>query len=103
VIGGNPKSSVDHDMLPLASVQGAYLVFNFPRSDASVLYNPSVAYGSDLTGWTTAVNGSPAGTPVVIETADDAFGAGVDAVTDKVPIVLAGSGKLFAKLNVTIP
>lgn len=103
VIGGNPKAGGDNDMLPMATVQGDYLVFNFPRSDASLLYSPSVAYGSDLTGWTTAVNGSPTATPVLIETADDAFGPGLDAITVRVPMALASGNKIFARLNVTIP
>ncbi len=103
VIGADPTESGDHDLMPLGTVEGEYFVFNFPRRDSSALYGPVVQYGSDLGGWETAAAGSPAATPVVVETVEDGFGPGLDAITVKVPRALAQGDKLFARLTVTIP
>ncbi len=103
VLGMDPTETGDYDLMPLGTVEGDLFVFNFPRRDNSTLYGPVVEYGSDLGGWTTATAGSPAGTPVVIETVEDGFGPGLDAITVKVPRSLAQGDKLFARLTVTIP
>lgn len=103
VIGGNPTSPGDRDLLPIGTVENDHFVFNFPRSDDSVLYGPTVEYGSDLDGWTNAVAGTPAATPVIIETVENGFEPGIDAITVKVPRALATGDKLFARLKVTVP
>ena len=64
--------------------------------------NAVVEYGSDLTGWTVAVNGQPGGTPVIIQETNDQHGVGTDSVTVRIPRALAAPGTtLFARLKVT--
>jgi fibronectin-binding autotransporter adhesin len=102
VIGGNPKAS--GDPLPTAIVSGENMVFTFRRADLA-LTEPGIAtvaeYSTSLDdGWTTAVDGTNS---VFILVTNDGFETGVDKVEVSVPRSLTSSGKLFARLKVTIP
>ncbi|HSP43256.1 MAG TPA: autotransporter-associated beta strand repeat-containing protein [Luteolibacter sp.] len=75
-----------------------FFIFNFNRSDeANDDPNTTieVEYGSDLSGWTTAV----AGPDVVITVTP---GSPTDAVEVKIRRTLAVGNKLFARLNVVV-
>lgn len=98
VIGGDPSGpgSDSNSLLLPPVVDATYLSYTFHRSPESVPYGPFVEYGSDLAGWTKAVNGQPGANPVVIET------NGND-VTVRIPRALAANGKMFARLRVDIP
>ena len=103
VIGGDPSgpNSNSRSLLPTATTDATYLTFVFRRTTESNASNPpTVEYGSTLSGWTTAVAGAPAGTPVLITT-QAGVGFTGDVVTVKIPRALAASGKLFARLKVT--
>ncbi len=98
VIGGVP-SGPDSDSNPLliAPVTDAtYLIHQFRRTADSAPFDPYVEYGSDLVGWTKAVDGQDG---VVIEVAEGT----PDLVTVKIPKALAGGAKLFSRLAVEIP
>lgn len=103
VVGGDPTdASDDSGLAPTSSVSGSNLLFEFRRSDLA--NNDSnttiiVEYGSELTGWDTAVDG---GAGVIITVTDDFFDDGVDRVVVSLPTGLAVDGKLFARLNVVI-
>jgi fibronectin-binding autotransporter adhesin len=105
VIGGIPSGpgSNSNHLLPTITIDGNYLNFTFRRTDASASYDPLVEYGSTLTGWLDAEAGEPVLTPVIINEANDGFGAGVDSVEVRIPRSLAVDDKLFARLKVTIP
>ena len=78
-----------------------HLIFTHRRTDdanADGTTAISVEYGSDLTGWTTAV----AGADIVITETDDGFGAGIDSVEVKIRRTLAVGGILVARLNVVV-
>jgi autotransporter-associated beta strand protein len=102
--GANSNSNA---LKPTVTTDANYLTFVFRRSDASMTLaaaqQPLVEYGSALTGWTTAVDGQPVATPVLITVANDAAGVGVDLVTVKIPRALATNTKLFARLRADIP
>ncbi|GAA5130131.1 autotransporter-associated beta strand repeat-containing protein [Luteolibacter yonseiensis] len=102
VIGGDPSGpgSDSSALLPTSKVNGAYLDFVYRRTSVSASSNPYVEYGSDLTGWTTAVAGTNG---VVINVEANGFGTGVDKVTVRIPQSLATNSKLFAKLGIRIP
>lgn len=100
VIGGNPNVAADNSLLPTATLTGGNLVFTFRRTDLSAYANPVVEYGSDLTGWTTAVHGTAG---VTIAVTNDGFGTGVDKVVVSLPQALASGAKIFARLKVAIP
>ncbi|MCH7228853.1 Ig-like domain-containing protein [Haloferula sp. A504] len=75
-----------------------YLVFTFNRDDAAEADSTteiSVEYGSDLAGWTTAVDSVDG--VVITETGSDPTNVQV-----KIPASLAVGGKLFARLKVTV-
>jgi len=102
VIGGDPSGpgSDSHGLLPTGTKDSTHLVIVFRRTDASASSAPAVQYSSALSGWTTAQNGTNG---VVIEEANDFYGAGIDRVTVRLPLALAANGKLFARLAVDIP
>lgn len=106
VIGGDP-SGPDSDSSALGPVivnsDPAYVDFIFRRTDDSASSDPYVQYGSDLTGWTDAEPGVPAGDPVVIDETNDHHGPGIDRVTVRIPRALAAGQKLFARLRVDLP
>ncbi len=108
VIGGNPAAGSDVGLLPtqifvtadLGNGSTDYLKFTFRRTDISAYIAPGVEYDTDLSGiWTSATNGVSG---VVIQTADDGFALGVDRVDTYIPVSLAASGKLFARLQVAV-
>ncbi len=112
VIGGDPMSRMDVDLLPTVSlvvadpdgnaVNSEYLLFTYRRTDRAK-NDPSttikVEWGTNLVGpWTNA-----AGTnQVVMVEENDAFGTGVDREKVYLPRSLAVNGKLFARLGVFI-
>ena len=105
VVGGDPTNPNDDPGLA-PSIDNATspgnLLFVFRRTtEAGADANTAIVveYGSDLVGWTPAVDAVD-GVSVVTET--DGFGAGVDKVTVSLPQALASDGKLFARLNVQI-
>jgi autotransporter-associated beta strand protein len=100
VIGGDPSGpgSDSNSLLPTSTKNATHLVFSFRRSEQSDANAPHAQYGSDLSGWTTAVNGLDG---VTIETSN--ISSGIDLVTVRVPLVLANGSKLFARLAVDIP
>ncbi|MEY4246171.1 MAG: hypothetical protein RLZZ245_3756 [Verrucomicrobiota bacterium] len=97
VIGGNPNANQEADKLPSATLNGDNLVFSFFRTQDAAYLNPTVQYGSDLTAWTTAANGSN-GVSINV-TAN--VSPGTDQVLVTIPRSLASGAKLFARLNVT--
>ena len=102
VVGGDPTdSSDDVGLAPTSSTTGSALEFTYRRTDLAD-GDPNttiiVQYGSDLSGWSTAVGGVDG---VVITVDNDFYGAGVDRVVVSLPNGLAVDGRLFARLNVT--
>ena len=79
-----------------------YFIYTYSRSDkANTDPNTTIAvqYGSDLSGWTTAMHD---GINIIITATNDGAGAGIDSVQVKFKRTLAVGGKLFGRLNVTI-
>ena len=101
VIGGDPSGpdSDSSELLPTGTKNATHLVIVFRRSDASMGNAPAVQYGTDLNDWTTAQHGDD---DVVVEVEDN-HEPGIDLVTVRLPIALAGNGRLFARLSVEIP
>lgn len=102
LIGGNPTES-SGSQLPTVSGTETHLVFTFRRSDLAMTQtglSAGVEYGSDLAGWSNAANGVDG---ITISVTNDDFGSGVDKVEASIPRSLAQSGKLFARLKVTLP
>jgi large repetitive protein len=109
VIGGNPSTEDDADLLPTISmvtadpdgnsVNADYLLFTYRRTDlanADPGTGASVQWSSHLAGpWSEA-----AGTPgVVTIPGNDLAGEGVDVISVYLPRSLAAEGKLFARLS----
>lgn len=99
VVGGDPSgpNSDSNALRPVVSSDATTLKVVFRRTAASAGYAPKVEYGSDLSGWTAAVNGTAG---VAITTDADFFGAGIDRVTVNIP---RSGAKMFARLRVDIP
>lgn len=76
-------------------------MFTYRRTDLSTTepgLAVSVEYGTNLSGWTTAVDGVGG---VSVTTTNDGFGAGVDKVEVSIP---RGSfTELFARLKAVLP
>jgi autotransporter-associated beta strand protein len=107
VIGGQPNpanpNSNSNGLVPVTALDATHLVFTYRRTALSATQpglSVAAEYGSNLSGWTTALNGVSG---VVITTTPDGFGAGVDRVDVSMPRTLAPGGKLFARLKVVIP
>jgi hypothetical protein len=87
---------------PLGTVDATDLILTYRRSDvaandANCAITPR--YGSDLTGWTVAENGTNG---VVISVEDNFYGVGTDRITVRIPQTLAGATvRMFAQLKVT--
>jgi len=100
VTGGNPKVSSQAQVPTMTRDGSGNLVFVFRRTAESVPYNPFVEYSTTLQPvWVAAQHGTN-GVTVAVNAGGG--GAGVDLVTVTLPQALAGSGKLFARLNVVI-
>ena len=107
VIGGQPNPANPNanstGLAPTVTTDASNLVFTFRRTDLA-LTQPGIViiaeYGSNLSGWTTAVDGVNG---ISITETPDGFGAGVDRVDVTIPKTLATGSKLFCRLNVVIP
>lgn len=98
VLGSDPTTG-SAAAAPSSNLSPTHLVFTFRRSDNAVADGPRVEYGSNLTGWTTAVDGVNG---VSIVTVPDGFGPGIDSVTVNIPRALAANQRLFARLAVEV-
>ena len=104
VIGGQPNpanaSANSSSLAPTTVLNPTHLVFTYRRTDLSQTQAglvTTVEYGSNLTGWTTAVNATAG---VVITVTNDGFAVGVDKVDVSIPRALAIGSELFAHLKV---
>ena len=98
----NPNSN-SSNKLPTISKVGGNLVFTFRRADAATnIPGASIfaEYSTTLGGWTPAQHGT---NDVTIAVTNDGFETGVDKVEVTLPASLANGGKLFARLNATVP
>jgi fibronectin-binding autotransporter adhesin len=103
VLGGQPNpaapDAASNGLAPTVTTDPAKLVFTYRRTALSATQpglKVTAAYGSDLTGWTTAVDGVNG---VIITTIINGFGDGVDRIEVAIPRALASGGKLFARLG----
>jgi len=93
VIGGQPNpanpGAASNHLAPTVDEDASNLIFRFRRTDLS-LTEPGIAiavqYGSDLDGWTTAVDGVNS---ISVAVSDDFHGAGTDQVEVTIPQSLA--------------
>ncbi len=105
VVGGDPTKGIDDAGLAPTfdnTTDGDYFIFTYRRSDAANTdTNTTIAveYGSNLTGWTTAVHD---GTNIIITPTDEGGGTGIDLVQVKIKRTLATGSKLFARLKVVL-
>jgi len=100
VTGGDPKVSSQAQKPTMTRDVSGNLVFVFRRVAAAAQYNPYVEYSTSLAPvWTQAQHGS-AGVTVSVDA--NGAGSGIDLVTVTLPQALAGSGRLFARLHVTV-
>lgn len=97
IIGGNPNTATEAGKLPSATLSGNDMVFTYLRSQDASYLNPSVQYGSNLSTWTNAENGSNGVTIAVTPN----FAPGIDQVHVTIPRTLASGAKFFARLNAT--
>jgi len=110
VLGGDPTDGGDDaGLMPTIDATGdpdGKLLFVYRRSaDAATDENTTIVveYGSDLSGWNTAVHGGSGPNDITISEVADGFGEGIDQVTVALPASLATTtGKLFARLNVEV-
>ncbi|MEY3896319.1 MAG: hypothetical protein RLZZ214_1839, partial [Verrucomicrobiota bacterium] len=97
----NPGADSSH-LSPSAAVVGEEFVYTFRRTTIS-LSQPGIGikveYGSELTGWQTAV----AGVNGVTISVTAGIESGVDEVNVRIPRSLATGAKFFARLNVAVP
>ena len=96
VIGTDPTIA-STSVLPTGEIVGSNLVFTCRLSDLSAYLDPTVQYGSDLSGWTTAedgVGGVTIGAPTDL-------GGGIKEIVVTIP--MGANTKLFARLNVVVP
>lgn len=107
ILGGQPNpanpNASSSALAPTSVLDPSNLVFTYRRTDLAMTQpgiTVNVQYGSDLTGWTTAVHGVSS---VSITVTNDGFGTGVDKVDVSIPRSLAVGSKLFARLNSVIP
>jgi len=98
LIGGNPSAGGDQALLPYTSFSGSNVVFSFFRSADSANYTPAVQYSTNLTSWTTAVDG----TNGVIVVTDNNSNPPIVTVT--IPKALASpSSRFFVRLQLPVP
>ncbi|MCW1915385.1 autotransporter-associated beta strand repeat-containing protein [Luteolibacter sp. GHJ8] len=101
VLGGDPSGpgSNSTSLLPTATKDATHFEFTFRRTDESAASTPFVEYGSDLSGWAIAQNGTAG---VTISNDNDFHGQGIDRVRVRIPLP-SGETSLFARLRVDIP
>ena len=106
VTGGDPTDSADDaSVTPIFdnTTDPDFFIFTYRRSDlANTDQNTTIVveYGSDLNGWTPAVDDA---TNVIITPTDEGGGAGIDLVQVKLKrSTLAIDNKLFARLKVIV-
>ncbi len=98
VLGSDPTTP-DPTVAPTGLTDASDLVFTHRQNQAAAADHPTVQHGSDLAGWTAAADGENG---ITITTTPDGFGAGIDAVTVRIPRALAVEGRLFARLAVQV-
>lgn len=98
VLGSDP-TKFESDMAPTLVTTATDLTFTFRRTAASAPDNPVAQYGSDLTNWTSAVDGQNG---VTITTTPNGFGVGIDSVSVTIPKSLATGSGLFVRLAVSV-
>ncbi|MFD0892074.1 autotransporter-associated beta strand repeat-containing protein [Luteolibacter ambystomatis] len=98
VIGGDPAAPGDQALLPFTAVNPADITFSFFRTVDSANYNPAVQYSTNLTSWTTAVDGVDGVTVVTDNNSNPPI------VTVTVPRSLASPAtRFFVRLQLTVP
>jgi Carbohydrate esterase, sialic acid-specific acetylesterase/Bacterial TSP3 repeat len=108
VVGGNPTiGSDDAGLAPTIDRTNpdGKLRFIFRRTTAAKNDTNtaiSAQYGSNLDGWTNAVHQGTGATEITITEETNGFGTGIDRVTVALPASFAASGKLFARLSVSV-
>ncbi len=101
VLGAANSSINATHLLPTCdnTTDASYFIYSYRRSDAAN-NDPGttivVEYGSDLSGWTSALHDND---NVIITSFNDSYGAGVDRVDVKIKRTLTLSGKLFSRLK----
>ncbi|MGC4013476.1 MAG: autotransporter-associated beta strand repeat-containing protein [Luteolibacter sp.] len=102
VLGGVPSGSNSNSraLLPTVAMDENYLLFTYRLTDEATYLQPYVEYGSGLSGWTRAQDGTSG---VIITVQQNGFGNGVDSVLVKIPRSLATDSRFFARLGVTAP
>ena len=77
-----------------------YFKFSYRRTSKSAYLAPAAEYATDPSGaWLPASNGASG---IVVVTTTNGYAAGVDMVETYLPLSLAGSGSLFARLKVAV-
>jgi hypothetical protein len=109
VVVGDPTSGSDDaglaPTLDTTSDPDGKVLFIFRRStEAAADANTSITvqYGSNLSGWTTAVHQGTGANQITITAQTNGFGAGIDKVIVALPPSLAAGGKIFARLKVAV-
>lgn len=102
VVGGDPTANDDATVAPVFdnTSDPDYFIYTYRLTDVAAGDTSAtieVQYGSDLTGWTAAVDD---GDSVRIEAPVPSGDAGVSLITVKLKRSLAVDGKLFARLAV---
>lgn len=110
VIGASNFSTNAKALLPVMdnASDANYFIYTYRRSDTAKT-DPNtiitVEYSSNLSGWTTAVDIDPGGSPtrdIIITETNDSYGTGVDKVEVRIKKSLAVGQKLFTRLKVVI-
>ena len=105
VVGGDPSDgSDDASVAPFGDIvtDPSYLIFTYRRTTqagADVNTAISVEYGSDLTGWTTAVDN---GVSIFVDEFPNFYPGVGDKVEAAIDRALFPAGKLFARLKVVV-
>lgn len=107
VIGGEPNPANPNansvGLLVPATLTATHAVFTFRRSQLA-LDEPGIEilpqYSANLTDWTRAIDGTD---QVTLTVTTDGFGPGIDKLEAAVPLSASQNGKLFGRLNVTLP
>ncbi|MFD0893312.1 hypothetical protein KBB96_17955 [Luteolibacter ambystomatis] len=98
--GTNPGSSVNSVSPEVVYDSSHNMTFAFPQTLEASAMNSRVEYSTNLSSWTTAVNGEAG---ISIFTIPNYFPNGANAVVVSLPSSLANGGKFFVRLKVTGP